>query len=128
MMKTYEKIKYAVCVWGIGQDRVRLDDDRVAAAGLTFGPATGADYRHTFKACPGTSKEKPGGCLHWMSWEEILSQSKKDPRAFEKCLENGCTHDVKITIPYDSLLRGDIPQEVMDDGDGAGVLKRSISL
>lgn len=92
---------------------------------LTFGPATGENYVHNFKACPGTSAEAPGTCMHWMPWEQIIEQAKKNPEVFRPCLENGCTHSVLLNIT--SKIAGTSYQGQMDDGDGAGVLYNSIA-
>ena len=92
---------------------------------LTFGTATGADYTKTYKACDGTSDGSPGNCLHWMTWEQIIAQAKKNPEVFRPCLKNGCTHSVLLNI--DSKIAGTSYQGQMDDGDGAGVLYESIA-
>ncbi len=39
-----------------------------------------------------------GYCIHWMSWDEIIEQCKKDPTVFQTCLENGCTHSVELSL------------------------------
>ncbi len=114
-------VKYAVTLWAIDQDT----DQSGHTLGLTFGPATGADYTDTYNAHL-TEEEYDAGsiCLHWMSWEEIAEQSRIDPTVFEDCLENGCTHSVDITL-NDTLLAASYAGQ-MDDGDGAGLLSESI--
>ncbi len=114
-------VKYAVTLWGINQDT----DQSGHTLGLTFGPATGADYVNTYNAHLTEQEYDAGGiCLHWMSWEEIAEQSRIDPTVFEDCLENGCTHSVDITL-NDTLLAASYAGQ-MGDGDGAGVLSESI--
>ncbi|MCD8208710.1 MAG: BspA family leucine-rich repeat surface protein [Bacteroidales bacterium] len=114
-------VKYAVCLWAINQDT----DENGHTLGLTFGPATGADYTDTYNAHLTRDAYDAGGiCLHWMSWEEIAEQSRIDPTAFEACLENGCTHSVDITL-NDTLLDASYAGQ-MADGDGAGMLSESI--
>ncbi len=114
-------VKYAVTLWGINQDV----DEEGRTLGLTFGPATGADYTNSYKAHLTKREYDAGGiCLHWMSWEEVATQCRLDPTAFEACLENGCTHSVDITL-NDTLLATSCAGQ-MDDGDGASVLRYSI--
>ncbi len=114
-------VKYAVTLWGINQDT----DHSGYTLGLTFGPATGTDYRDTYKAHISKTAYNQGGvCIHWMTWDEIATQSRIDPTAFEACLENGCTRSVEINL-NDTLLRTSYAGE-MDDGDGVSIVKNSI--
>lgn len=119
-------VKYAVCIYGIKHDTYKVDGQE-ETAGLTFGPALGANYvsGHVSHI---TEEEflsgKSGVCLHWMTWEEIAIQSAADPEAFEECLENGCTHAVEITL--NDTITGSSYKGKMDQGDGAGVLYNSI--
>ncbi len=114
-------VKYAVTLWGINQDT----DQSGHTLGLTFGPATGADYTSSYKAHLTEQEYDAGGiCLHWMSWGEIAEQSRIDPTVFEDCLENGCTHSVDITL-NDTLLAASYAGQ-MEDGDGAATLRYSI--
>lgn len=96
-------------------------------AGLTFGPATGRSYQTTYRAHvkQAAYEEDPEEnlCLHWMSWEEIAEQSKKDPTVFEPCLEHGCTHAVNLIL-NDTLFRKDCSSDIT--GDGAGALLDSV--
>ena len=114
-------VKYAVSIFGIKADK----DQSGNQIPLTFGPATGVDYTKTYKACDGTSEGSPGNCLHWMTWEQIIAQAKKNPEVFQGCLKNGCTHSVELNIT--SKIAGTSYQGKMDDGDGAGVLYNSIA-
>ncbi len=115
-------VKYAVVIYGINQD-VDADGNTL---GLTFGPATGASHVGSYEAHLTEEQYENGEgiCLHWMSWEEIIEQSEENPEAFEACLENGCTHSVDLWINGTLLDTGYTGK--MDDGDGAGVLYRSI--
>ncbi len=116
-------VKYAVTIWGIEQDK----DEKGRTLGITFGPATGADYRHDYVAHLDEDEYDPDNdqfCIHWMSWEEIARQCRIDPEVFEDCLEAGCTHSVNIVL-NDELLGTSYAGE-MDDGDGSGVLRYSI--
>lgn len=114
-------VKYAVSIFGIKADK----DQSGNQIPLTFGPATGADYTKTYKACDGTSEGSPGTCMHWMTWEQIIAQAKKNPEVFQGCLRNGCTHSVELNIP--SKIAGTSYQGQMDNGDGAGMLRDSMA-
>ncbi len=116
-------VKYAVSVWGIQQDK----DESGNSLGLTFGPATGADYTGSYvsRETEGANDHGSTYCIHDMTWSEIIAQSKEDPTVFEDCLENGCTKAVNLTLNED-LLGTDYSGE-MENGDGAGVLYNSIA-
>ncbi len=117
-------VKYAVTIWGINQDKDKYGN----TLGLTFGPATGADYTDAYQAHLTESEYdsgEKGVCLHWMSWEEIAEQSEKDPAAFQECFENGCTHAVNIKL--NTSLSQNSYSDTMNNGDGAGVLLNSIA-
>ncbi len=117
-------VKYAVTLWGINQDYDRYGN----ALGLTFGPATGASYLDTYKAHL-TEEEYESNdkafCLHWMTWQEIIDQSKADPTVFQDCLENGCTHAVNLQLNGTLLLNS--YEGAMNNGDGTSVLQSSIA-
>ena len=111
------QVKYAVSIYGIQEDTVKGGD----LAGLTFGPATGENYNHTHKKHVPVSGYP---CIHDMSWEEIIKQSREDPTVFTECMENGCTHSVFLTI------RGKLMGKTAGqgtEGDGAGALLTSIN-
>ncbi len=117
-------VKYAVTLWGINQDKDKYGN----TLGLTFGPATGADYTDSYQAHLTESEYESGEngiCLHWMSWTEIAAQSEEDPTAFQECLENGCTHAVNIKL--NTSLYQNSYKDMMNNGDGAGVLLNSIA-
>ncbi len=83
-------VKYAVAIYAIN-DR----DAENTLLPLTFGPASGADYRNAFVRHNPTDGEM---CVHDMTWEEIIDQARKDPTVFQTCLENSCTHSVLINM------------------------------
>ena len=114
-------VKYAVSLYGICED-VDKDGNQL---GLTFGPATGASYVSSYKACDGTSESSPGDCLHWKSWDKIIALSGTNPHIFDNCLKNGCTHSVELNI-NSKIAGSSIYQGKMDDGDGAGMILNSI--
>ncbi|MCD8211996.1 MAG: FIVAR domain-containing protein, partial [Oscillospiraceae bacterium] len=108
---------------------IKQDEDRYGnKLGLTFGPATGADYTSTYKAHLTQDEYDPDNekyCLHWMTWEEIIAQSEEDPTVFQECFENGCTHAVNLKL--NSTLLATSYESAMDSGDGAGVLLDSVN-
>ncbi len=91
-------VNYAVKIWGIQADTYSTDGGATTqTAGLTFGPATGDDYTNSYVSCGSAY------CIHDMTWEEIIEQSKTDPTVFESCRENGCTKAVELT-PNETLF------------------------
>lgn len=111
------RVKYAVSIYGIQKDTVQGGGN----AGLTFGPATGENYNNTHKKHV-TASGYP--CIHDMTWEEIIEQSKEDPTVFSECMKNGCTHSVELTISG-KLMGEDVSQSA--EGDGAGALYDAIA-
>lgn len=127
-LKVYAKwklvdVKYAVALYGIEADSYK--DGGVDKAGLTFGPATGADYTDSFKAhtpSAGTTVNgNPYRCLHNDTWEEIIEWSERDSHVYEECLSNGCTHSVEVALS-DALKYRSFSMS----GDGASMLCHSI--
>ena len=129
-------VKYAVRIYGIKQDV----DENGKKIGLTFGPAGGygdSDKdEHTYVYCGdgtgGTYKnekykscDNPNGCLHNMTWEEIVEKAKNSPDDFLPCLQNRCTHEIKLNIT--GPLAGTNYAGKMDDCDGASALGDSIA-
>lgn len=118
-------VKYAVSLYGIKADSYEGGGED--KAGLTFGPATGADYsgkngQPGYKAHLEEGAE--GHCIHWDSWEEIIAQSKDNPAVYQMCLENGCTKSVEVTL--NDQLKGD-DEDMSETGDG-GVMQFSVNL
>lgn len=138
--ETYN-MKYAVRLYGINAD----EDAEGETLGLTFGPATGADYRKLASSITGEKAATYGSksgyvahvskaqyddgtvCLHWMTWDQIAKQSASNPHAFDDCLAAGCTHSVNVKL-NDTLLGTDYSSEVASwTGDGAGMFYNSIN-
>lgn len=117
--ETYD-VKYAVSIYGINADV----DQSGNPIGLTFGPATGANYVNSSKYCEGTSESAPGDCMHWMTWDQIILIARTTPERFENCLENGCTHSVMLNLP--DKIRGTSYDGRMS-GDGASILYNCIT-
>lgn len=115
-------VKYAVAIYAIND----TDADGTILP-LTFGPASGENYRNTY-ASHTPSEEKR--CIHDMTWEEIIVQARKDPTIFSECLENGCTHSVLISMIDENgkakAIMGTSYNGKMADGDGATNLLNSI--
>lgn len=122
--KQLPDVKYAVALYGIGADS--YEDGGADKAGLTFGPATGADYTGSFKAhTPSAGTTMEGNayrCLHNDTWAEIIEWSEKDPYVYGECLTKGCTHSVELSL-NDTLKKNSY---FTMSGDGAGVLYNSI--
>lgn len=113
-------VRYAVCIYGIRQDR--YENCGRKRAGLTFGPATGESWADSYRAHVSQTRydKDPvkNRCLHWMSWAEIIAQCAEDPTVFQCCMEYGCTHAVELCL-NDTLLEEDCS---FISGDGAGAL------
>ena len=96
--ETGEVVMLMDSVYGIGQDI----DENGDTMGLTFGPATGADYVNSFHrhdADGVTAHNNPHRCLHDDTWEEIIYWNSVDPDVYEQCIAEGCTHSVPLNIP-----------------------------
>ena len=138
--------KYAVMIYGIEEDT--LEDGSIG--GLTFGPATGADYTvssnsHTVDsgtivqseaepldpanihhnvitgADAGTDVDGNAyRCIHYDNWNTIIYWNTKDPHVYDKCLANDCTHSVILT-PSEEAKAVTFPGTLTSyRGDGAG--------
>lgn len=112
------KVRYAVSIYGIGEDI----DEQGNRTGLTFGPATNGCYISDYKAH--VPNEEGQICMHDMSWEEIIAQSKENPTVFQECLEEGCTHGVDLVIKG-PLVKGGSSYTNMK-GDGTGMIYYAI--
>ena len=115
--------RYAVALYGIQHDKYVDQNGKTAGtAGLTFGPATGKSYLDKYRSHVTLEEyeEDPEEniCLHWMTWEEIVDQSLKDPTVFHDCLVHGCTHAVDLTL-NSTLLSKDYSSKITGDGVGA---------
>ncbi len=112
-------VNYAVKIWGIETDTYSLDGgETTQTAGLTFGPAVGGSYVNSYKSCDSEY------CIHNMTWDEIIEQSKEDPTVFESCLENGCTKAVELT-PNETLFNMETVENAAArgyTGDGVSTL------
>ena len=145
----YYKMKYAVMLYGIGQDT----DENNEKMGLTFGPATGDDYNNGFIAhevddetkiqfenetYPSNShnvivdkktKEPLGTdekgnayrCIHYDNWQTIVYWNREDPHVYDKCVQNNCTHSVELDLSKaPGVFNGQF--NMYGSGDGTGGL------
>lgn len=132
--KNVDNIKYAVSVYGIRQDPYRDENGDTGIAGLTFGPASGADFTNNYVSVSNhgadhsgvTASGNPHRCIHNDSWEEIIEWSRKDPCVYERCVGDeehlSCTKTVPLMLSQ--KLRGEAYPDM--SGDGASLLYHSI--
>lgn len=114
--------KYAVALLGIKHDI----DENGNLMGLTFGPATGADYTksyHSHTPTGTTTKGFPHRCIHEDSWEEIVYWNFVDPYVYEQCIEEGCTHSVNLTVGNLPIFTG---EKLSTNGDGPSILDEEL--
>lgn len=110
-------VKYAVALYGIEQDLYENGDPM----GLTFGPATGANYVNSYKSHTPTGETSKGNahrCIHEDSWEGICYWNLVDPYVYEQCIKVGCTHSVNLTLS-DTLRNSDFVPSYTGDGPSA---------
>lgn len=115
-------VKYAVAILGIGVDT----DKEGNTMGLTFGPATGADYMASYKSHTPTGQTANGHdhrCVHNDDWDTIIYWNNVDPKVYEQCVKEGCTHSVELN-PSGELYSG---TSYTSSGDGANALYLEIN-
>ena len=117
------QLKYAVQLYGIGQDV----DENGKAMGLTFGPATGANYTSSSKSHTPDGNDENGNphrCLHNDDWKTIIEWNEKDPYVYEQCIDNNCTHSVNLTPTKAQVgvLFANNYADYCSTGDGPGML------
>ena len=115
--------RYAVAIYGIRHDNyVDAEGEIAGPAGLTFGPASGSCFleKHRAHVAKEDYEKDPEEniCLHWMTWDEIATQSLEDPTVFHDCLVYGCTHAVDLYLNKTLLLK-DYSSKIKGDGAGA---------
>ena len=116
-------VKYAVALYGIGQDY----DENGKQMGLTFGPATDADYVNSYKSHTPTGTTQTGNphhCIHDDSWDEICYWNFVDPCVYEQCIKECCTHSVNLTLPETIRNTMFLPNYT---GDGPSMLSLELS-
>ena len=110
-------VKYAVRIYGILTDDIEESGKK---AGLTFGPATGANYTDNLDGhnlC-GNGDD----CISNKTWEEIIEIANTDPTVFTDCMNAGCVVSVPLMIT--GALAG---KRYTMSGDGASALSGSIA-
>ena len=120
-------VKYAVALYGIGQDK----DENGNAMGLTFGPATGADYVNSYKSHAPSGTTQAGNahhCIHDDSWDKICYWNFMDPYVYEQCIKECCTHSVNLTLPetirsatFHPNYTGDGPSRLLNEFAGLSI-------
>ena len=116
----YSIMKYAVAIYGIGVDTLESGE-----AGLTFGPALGANYVQSYKNHTPDGKTKLGNnhrCVHNDSWKEIIEWNKQDPDVYEQCINKGCTHSVALKQNSTSTILNENFRTLKETGDGPSCL------
>ena len=134
-------VKYAVSLYGIFKDEVAKNDvenstatyggDSVETetAGLTFGPALGANYVTSFKSHTPSGTTAHGNehrCIHNDDWATIIQWNNEDPEVYEQCIAEGCTHSVELELP--DGLKNTAFNPSYTTGDGPAMLYRELML
>ena len=142
-------MKYAVSLYGIEVDQVATspvsnststyDGTSVTTevAGLTFGPALGANYISTSADTGGYKSHTPSGvttsgnnhrCLHNDDWNTIIYWNDLDPYVYEQCIAEGCTHSVELSVNSTTTIFNTSFNNSYTTGDGPGQLYRELLL
>ena len=111
-------IRYAVSVYDIEKD-IGKDGQKL---GLTFGPALREDYTKGYKSHNPNGVTAQGNahrCIHYDSWEAIISWNDRDPYVYDQCIDACCTRSVGLSPSKASFLRTDC---VEVEGDGVSEL------
>ena len=118
--------KYAVSLYGICHDK----DAAGHTLGLTFGPATGANYvtAGAYQSHRPTGNTRNGNahrCIHNDDWATIIYWASKDPYVYEQCMGSkttlSCTKSVTLTI-NDALRPTRFAMPAPTTGDGPGMI------
>ena len=117
-------MKYAVAIYGIGADQLESGE-----AGLTFGPALGENYIHSFKRHDPkgiTAKGNAHRCVHDDDWKKIIYWNKTDPHVYEQCIKAGCTHSILLSKNTTTTILSEEFDPSMETGDGPSALEREL--
>ena len=120
-VKKTVKYKYAVSLYGIGTDT----DENGDTMGLTFGPATGANYVQSYKSHTPSGNTTAGNahrCLHNDDWATIISWNDTDPNVYEQCITEGCTHSVLLDSSKTTTVMNRSYDVSTETGDGPSQL------
>ena len=121
------EVKYAVQLYGIRADTIRVDNANVTA-GLTFGPALGLTPAQTGVGHTPTGTSAGGNpmrCIHDDDWATIAYWSKTDPTVYADCIANGCTHAVRLNL--NDTIKGNTLTGFDETSDGSGVIYSNIA-
>ena len=135
---TAGSMRYAVQVYGIEADEVTdtaqtydsstwhvTSTPQTETAGLTFGPAVGADYTQTYKShtpTGTTASGNPHRCIHNDSWETIITCNNIDPYVYEQCIDEECTHAIELNKSATTTVMNSSFDTSLETGDGPGNL------
>ena len=114
--------KYAVAIYGIGQDV----DSSGKTMGLTFGPALGANCVILYKSHTPSGNTASGNahrCVHNDDWETIVHWNNVDPNVYEQCISKGCTHSVELYL-NETLFNSSF--KAYNFGDGPSMLYQEL--
>ncbi|MDO5811453.1 MAG: SpaA isopeptide-forming pilin-related protein [Bacillota bacterium] len=118
-------MKYAVAIYDIGVD----DMEGGAKGGLTFGPALGAEAEtgyvqtyHSHIPSGTTASGHAHRCVHDDDWSTIIEWNHTDPYVYEQCIDEGCTHSVKLNKNTTSTILNANFDSSKETGDGPSVL------
>ena len=119
-------MKYAVAIYGICVDDV-VDErtHQVSKGGLTFGPALGENYVQSSKShepSETTTLGNPHRCVHNDDWNTIIKWNKEDPKVYEQCIKEGCTHSVVLSKNTTTTILSEQFDPIKETGDGPSTL------
>lgn len=120
-------MKYAVAIYGIGVDDVYDEaTGGISKGGLTFGPALGENYVQKSKSHNPSGTTEIGKnahrCVHNDDWNTIIEWNKKDPKVYEQCIKEGCTHSVALRKNTTTTILSEQFDPIKETGDGPSTL------
>ena len=119
------RMKYAVAIYGICVDQLES-----GKAGLTFGPALGENYIHSFKRHDPSETTEEGHehrCVHDDDWNTIIYWNKIDPYVYEQCIKEGCTHSIVLSKNTTTTILNEQFDTTKETGDGPSSLYNELA-
>ena len=127
---------YAVAIYDImhapGENDANdpgIVDENGNVMGLTFGPATGADYTRSFHSHTPSGTTTGGNahrCIHNDDWTTIIHWNQEDPFVYEQCIMEGCTHSVELYLRDTLFDTGFYIKKSITPGDGPSALRNEM--